>query len=117
MYFITVGRFKEGKAKRWQDWWTNEENVKAYKEVFPEGVKFLGAYLTILGSADHNYEMWFEIDKWETMDRWRSAAQDPGSKYSQYIQRLVNELGIVADWTRGKFLRPVGEVKLFEPSK
>ncbi|MHA1916342.1 MAG: hypothetical protein ACW986_14465 [Promethearchaeota archaeon] len=111
------GRFKEGKAKPWQLWFANEENVKKYQEIFPEGVKFLGAYLTILGSADHDHETWFEIDKWETLDRWRELAQDPSSNYSKFIQEFVNELGIVNEWTNGKFLRPAGQVKIFEPSK
>ena len=112
-----MGRFKELKAKTWQDWFTNEENIKKFQDALPEGVKYLGAHLVVIRSADHDFEQWFEIDNWAVLDNWRKQAEDPNSKYAKFIQAMINETGVLIEQVRSKFLRPAGQVAIFQPSK
>ena len=70
MYAIAFGRFKELKAKLFVDWFTNENNLKKFKEALPDGVRFKGAFLVSFGHADHDYEIWYEVDNYAVLDNW-----------------------------------------------
>ena len=95
----------------------NEDTIRKLKETLPTGVKFLGAYLVVASTADHDYEVWYEIDNWAALDNWRKELETPNSKASKFSEEAAKELGAVFVWPRSKVLREAGKVKIFQPSK
>ena len=112
MFIVSTAKFKEGKAKAWTDWWANDENVAKLQEALVPGEKFIGAYVVINNTADHDVEVWYEIDNWAVMDAARG---------NKKVQPLLNEFfkknGFVLEDSKTKFLRTVKDVIIFEPEE
>jgi hypothetical protein len=115
MLYITIGRFKEYKAKPFQNWWTNEENLQKFQDSLPKGVKHIGTYIVVAATADHDFEQWFEIDNWTALDAWKNDVDNPNSKYHKIVEELNKELGVVSEWRRSKFLRLAKETTILAP--
>ncbi len=115
MLYITSGSFKEGKAKVFQDWWTKEENIKKLKDSLPNGVKHIGTYVVVVSSADHDFEQWWELDNWASLDAWKKEVDNPNSNYHKTMKELKKELRGVVEFGRTKFLRPVKESTFIQP--
>ena len=70
MYIVYYGKFKGFmESKKFIDWFLNEENMRNYKAAFTEGMKLVDIYFPILGTADHDVEMWMEVDNWAVLDK------------------------------------------------
>ncbi|MHA2172472.1 MAG: hypothetical protein ACXAB7_21590 [Candidatus Kariarchaeaceae archaeon] len=111
MYMIGYGRFKELKAKVFVDWFLNEENVNKLKATIPEGAKFMGAFLVTSGHADHDYEIWYEIENYAVLDNWSN--ENP--KIKAFGEEIARTLGVLFKWGRTRFLKPVTDVTLIDP--
>ena len=105
MFYVGYGRFKELKGKIWSDWLSNEENVKKFQNALPKGARFVGAYMIVAG-AEHDYEIWYEIDNWGVLDTWRD--HEPWGKL---VEELAKESGFLWKWGNVKFLRAVNNMK------
>ena len=107
---VNYGRFKEFKANLWQDWFNKEGNIQKLKEALPDGAKYLGAYMVVNGTADYDFEVWYELDNWAVIDVWRDHA-----KWHEFYEEKVKDIGVFDKWTRSRFLRTIHDVIVFEP--
>ena len=112
MYYIAFGRFKELKMKVFADWFMNEENVRKLQEAIPDGARFKGAFLVDEGHADHEWEIWYEIDNYGVLDNW---TYDKNPKLKEFGEEIAKTLGVIYKWGRGKFLKPVSDITLLDP--
>ncbi|MFW9771322.1 MAG: hypothetical protein ACFFEO_04030 [Candidatus Thorarchaeota archaeon] len=105
---VYTGRFKEFKALAFRNWFIKEENIQKLKDTLPEGVRYLNAYYVILGPAEHQYEVWYELDNWAALDTWHAH-----KKWDEFWE---NEIGV---FDKGepkiKFLRGMQDVIILEP--
>jgi hypothetical protein len=100
---IWYGTFKDLKAPAWIKWM--RQNRSKIDDAQVSGSKYIETYLTINGTADHDFEMWFEIDNWEVLDRDRG-----NQKVVEINKEIFKEMGLTFDWTRTRFLRTVDDV-------
>lgn len=107
MYMVYTGRLKEFKAVPFRNWFIKEENIQKLKDALPEGVRYLNAYLVILGTAEHDYEVWYEIDNWAALDVWHA--------HTKWDEFFVKEIGAFDEGSpKIKFLRGMQEVIVLE---
>ena len=106
MFFVQYGTLKEGKIIDFAKFWRNKENVDRLKSALTDGMKFLGVYFTILNFEDYDFEVWYEIDNWEVLDRDRE-----NQKMKELNQELFKKYGYAFESVRTKVLRSVEDVK------
>ncbi|MHA1952831.1 MAG: hypothetical protein ACXAAM_01935 [Candidatus Heimdallarchaeaceae archaeon] len=111
MYMVKSGKFKEFKALPFTNWFAKEENIQRLKSALPEGVRYIDAYAVIWNSAEHDYEIWFELDNWAALDTWRVH-----DKWWDFYEQKIEEIGVY-DKTKpvNKFLRGMTDVKISDP--
>jgi len=107
---VNYGRFKKFKANLWQDWFNKEGNIQKLKEALPDGAKYLGAYLIVNGTADYDFEIWYELDNWNVLEMWRNH-----TKWYEFYEEKIKNIGVFDKWTRSRFLRTIHDVIVFEP--
>ena len=111
MYMVKKGKFKEFKATAFRDWFLKEENIERLKKALPEGMRYVDTYVVILNSAEHDYEVWFELDNWAALDTMRN--HDP---WWDFYDQKIKEIGVF-DETRptNLFLRRIKDVLISDP--
>ena len=115
MYWVWYGKLKQLEDIEYMKWF--QKNRSRFEENLTDGIRLIDFYLVINSTADHDFEFWYEIDNWAVLDNWRKQAEDPNSKYAKFIQAMINETGVLIEQVRSKFLRPAGQVAIFQPSK
>jgi hypothetical protein len=109
---IKQGKLKDFKATPFTKWFAKEENIQRIKKALPKGVKFIDAYVVIWNSAEHDYEIWFELDNWAALDNWR----DHDEWWDFYAQK-IEEIGVYdEEKPKNRFLRTMTDVKISEPT-
>lgn len=111
MYYIGYGKFRPLKAKGFVDWFNNKDNVKKLQASIPDGARFVGAFLTTIGHADHDYEIWYEIDNYGVLDNWTNK----NPKVKSFGEEIAREFGLIAKWAHTRILKPVSDVELIDP--
>ena len=108
MYWVTCGKFKNYKMSQgFMAWFRNEENMAKYKASLTEGMKLVDIYFPILDTADHEVEIWFEMENWAVLDKDRE-----NDKMKAVLTEMVQELGIdIFEWSRSKALRTLHDVQ------
>ena len=71
-----------------------------------EGMTLTGVYVVINSTAKHDYELWYEIDNWQVLDKDRENTQN-----SALFREFFEEHGDTDEWTRTKALRTVHDVR------
>ncbi len=105
MYLVEYGKFKDSSiGQAFIGWFQKEENMSKYKAALLKGMKLLEIYLPIAHTADHDIELWFEIDSWSVLDK---DQKEIGS----IVAELIKELGTanLFEWIRMKVLRSLSE--------
>ena len=111
MYMVQTCRLKEFKAIPFRNWFLKEGNIQRLKNALPEGVRYLNAYIVILGTAEHDYEVWYELDNWAVLDAWKNH-----TKWDDFYDEKVKEIGVFDEGTpKIKFLRAMQDVKILDP--
>jgi hypothetical protein len=118
MRFISEGGYsvKLGQEEAHQRWL--EENEAAYAASVPEGVKYLGTFVTVLSSEKRAgfYKTYFELDSYAAQDRMAAANKDASSDFG----RLNREFAAFADydyaapWSGGLY-KAVVDATIFDP--
>lgn len=108
MYWVTIGKFRNYKSNQgFIAWFRNEGNMTKYKAAQTDGMKLVEIYFPILNTADHDVEMWFEIDNWTVLDRDRE-----NEKIRAVLTEMVGEHGPdMFEWMKTKFLRTLHDVQ------
>ena len=111
MYMVKSGKFKELMATPFRNWFLKEENIQRLKNALPEGMRYIDTYVTIMNTGEYDYEIWFELDKWEVIDELRN--HDP---WWEFYEQKMKEIGLF-DRQRpdNKFLRKISDVLISEP--
>ncbi|MFX1284583.1 MAG: hypothetical protein ACFFB5_13060 [Promethearchaeota archaeon] len=104
---VWYGKFKELKDAAWIKWM--RKNKKRIEEVLIPGMKFIGVYIIINATADHDFEMWYEIDNWAVLDRERD-----NKKAEELNLEMFAEIGMPFEWMHTKFLRTLDDVKFMD---
>ncbi len=104
--WVWYGKLKDEKFQPWLEWWRNEDNMKRVKETATEGMKFMGLYVTINSTVEHDYELWWELENWAVLDRERDNEES-----AELMKDLFKEHGWVWEWNRTKVFRTVHDVK------
>ncbi|MHA2403394.1 MAG: hypothetical protein ACXADH_10425 [Candidatus Kariarchaeaceae archaeon] len=105
--YVWYGKYKEDKAMDSINWWRNEENIKRYKELLTEGMKFIGMFITIEGTADHDWELWLELDNWGVLDKNRG-----NKELNQFMKEsFFDKFGFANDWMKTKAFRTATDVR------
>lgn len=104
MYWVWYGKFKELKDIEYMKWF--QKNRSRIEEVLVDGMKLIDFYVVINGTAEHDFEVWYEIDNWEVLDRERD-----NPKEVELNQEMFKEMGIFFDWVRTKALRTISDTK------
>ena len=112
MYYIAYGKFRPLRAKGFVDWFNNKDNVKKLQDSLPDGARFVGAFLTTLGHADHDYEIWYEIENYGVIDNWNNK----NPKVKAFAEEIAKNFGLIAEWANVRTLKPVSDVVLLDPA-
>ncbi|MHA2224629.1 MAG: hypothetical protein ACXAC8_05465 [Candidatus Hodarchaeales archaeon] len=104
MYWVWYGKFKESKDIDHMKWF--QKNRSRLEESLTNGMRLIDYYMVINSTADHDYEMWFEIDNWAVLDRDRD-----NQKMVELNQEMFKEMGMPFEWIRSKALRTISDTK------
>ncbi|MHA2053616.1 MAG: hypothetical protein ACXAB2_12610 [Candidatus Hodarchaeales archaeon] len=104
MYWVSYGEFKQLKNIDYLKWF--QKNRTRIEESLVDGMKLIDFYVVINSTADHDFEMWFEIDNWAVLDRERD-----NPKAVKLNQEMFEEMGIPIKWMRTKALRTISDTK------
>ena len=105
MYFVEYGKFKDSSiGQAVIAWFQKENNMSKYQAALPKGMKLQEIYKPIVHTADHDIELWFEIDSWSALDK-------DQKEISSVVAELIKEVGTadLFEWMRMKVLRSLSE--------
>ena len=118
MRFISEGGYsvKLGQEEAHQKWL--EENEATLAASMPEGVKYLGTFVTVMSSEKRAgfYKQYLELDSYGALDRLAVANKDAASDFG----RLNREFSAFADydhaapWSGGLY-KAVIDASIFDP--
>lgn len=94
-----------------RNWFLKEENIQRLKNALPEGMRYINTYVVILNTAEHDYEVWFELDNWAILDVMRN--HDP---WWEFYEAKIKEIGIYdKEKPVNKFIRGIKDVFISDP--
>ena len=118
MRFISEGGYavKLGQEEAHQRWL--EANEASFAASMPDGVKYLGTFVTVLSSEKRAgfYKQYLELDSYAALDRLATANKDADSDFG----RLNREFAAFADydyaapWSGGLY-KAVVDASIFDP--
>ena len=97
MYRVFYCKFRPDKQGPFKEWL--RKNRKTLEERLPDGVKLVGCYFVKEGSAEYDYEDWWELKNWKAMDDFAKA-----EKFHELDKILERDCGAVFEWWRVKYL-------------
>jgi hypothetical protein len=118
MRFISEGGYsvKPGQEEAHQAWL--QENEAAVAASMPEGVKYLGTFVTISTSEKQSgfYKSYLELDSYAALDRLAAANKDASGDFGR-LNREVSafiDLDYAAPWSTGLY-KAVVDASIFDP--
>ena len=104
MYWVWYGKLKNLEDIEYMKWF--QKNRSRIEEVLVDGMKLVDFYVVINSTAEHDFEVLYEIDNWEVLDRDRD-----NTKMVELNKEMFKEMGIPFDWIRTKALRTISDTK------
>src|SRR5262245_30915190 len=117
MRFISEGGYsvKLGQEEAHQQWL--EENEAALAASVPEGVKYLGTFVTVLSSEKQSgfYKTYLELDSYAALDRLAIATKDASSDWGQLNREFSRfaDYDYAAPWSGGLY-KAVVDATIFD---
>ena len=110
MFLVQCGQVQALKFKKWTEMWADKDLMKKYKEALPKGQKLIGVYAVVAGSANYDYEVWFEIDNYAVLDQRENPAMEA------VMEEAFTKYGYVfegrEEW---RFLRTLDDLVMYWP--
>ena len=119
MRFISESGYtvKLGEEEAHQRWL--EENEAALAAAMPEGVRYLGTFVTVFSSEKKSgfYKTYMELDSYGAMDRLAAANKDPESEFGRLMRESsrFGDYDLSAPWSNGLY-KAVVDASIFDPT-
>ena len=113
MFWVTSHNLKSGQESAYQQWLLSPEYKALIADVEQElGVKYLGAYWTVLGFRDFDCEEWWEVPNWAAVDKVRESQALKKLNMRTWEQGFFDETRRVG---QPRVLRTTEEMKTWSP--
>jgi hypothetical protein len=118
MRFISESGYsiKVGQEEAHQHWL--EANEEALAASVPEGVRYLGTFITVFTSEKQSgfYKTYLELDSYGAQDRLAAATKDPNSEFGRLLreQTAFGDWDFAAPWSNGLYKAAV-DATIFDP--
>jgi hypothetical protein len=118
MRFIAESGYsvKLGKEEAHQQWL--QENDAALVASMPDGVKYLGTFVTVASSEKQSgfYKTYLELDSYGAQDRLAAANKDAGSDFGRLMREFAafGDYDYAAPWSSGLY-KSVVDASIFDP--
>ena len=118
MRFISESGYsiKVGQEEAHQHWL--EANEEALAASVPEGVRYLGTFITVFTSEKQSgfYKTYLELDSYGAQDRLAAATKDPTSEWGRLLreQSAFGDWDFAAPWSNGLYKAAV-DATIFDP--
>jgi hypothetical protein len=118
MRFIAEYGFtiKLGQEEAYQQWL--EHNEEALAASMPEGVRYLGTFVTVFTSEKQSgfYKQYLELDSYGGLDRLATANKDASSDFGRLMREgaAFGDYDLAAPWSNGLY-KAVVDATIFDP--
>jgi hypothetical protein len=118
MRFISESGYsiKLGQEEAHQRWL--EANEEALAASAPEGVRYLGTFITVFTSEKESgfYKTYLELDSYGAQDRLAAATKDANSEWGRLLreQTAFGDWDYAAPWSAGLY-KAVVDATIFDP--
>ena len=118
MRFISESGYsiKIGQEEAHQKWL--QENEAALAASTPEGVKYLGTFVTVFTSEKQSgfYKTYLELDSYGAMDRLAAATKDVSSDWGRLMEESARfgDYEFATPWSNGLY-KAVVDATIFDP--
>jgi hypothetical protein len=118
MRFISESGYsvKLGQEEAHQRWL--EQNEAALASSMPEGVKYLGTFVTVASSEKQSgfYKSYLELDSYGAQDRLAAANKDASSDFGRLMREIsaFGDYDYAAPWSSGLY-KAVVDASIFDP--